>query len=772
MKPRLSRSLRRILAGVVVCSPLAQAVDLDWAGTTDSHVWDTTSLNWLAAATTTPKVAFGSGDNVVFVSPVGADVSATVDVASDITAGTVSVNDAYTFNATQNAAISGSISGSGTLTKTGVGSLTLTSTENNAASTLGLDVTEGELVLAGTNTYGTAKTAEGASINIAEGADITFSGEVTATNITHEGILRLKADSTLDSIGGEGTLIIGEEPATPAAAPTPAVAITNAALINSLENHGALEARGGLTLTNATTQGGTVNTPRLTLEKNGNTFTSVSTDLLQVATPDAATAALTTTEIAPATADRPVSVEIEKVNRTAEKYTIVDVTGDGSANTTYNIANGTKELYKAAGFDLVIDPRTNGGLSLTLNRIPSNYFHRFATSHNGIAGADLVQQAFLQVAPQWNRAAYSDLANVMDHMDMLIAAGTPSAAAAYDELTASVAGAGVAALGIAWRTQMERQLRNIRDRVSTMNGGIPCCTEPDPKAGPVKRPRYTVWANADIDYQNQHSSGSLPGFKLNGVGGTVGMAGRVGTHWTMGGALSGMAGRISSKGYGSDASGDLDSYYVSLFARYDTGCWSHSINGSVGIADVNFKRRVYYGNDGYSTKGSPDGLGLGIMYEVARSYRISQDYMASAWVQPVFNVAFIHSSIDSYTESGSDAALHVGKQDYNNVIFGLGARMQTLVGHNFFNTDSVFNIRALCKAMTGDRRGTADVSLNGIDGSSGVRTSERGAVGLELGGGLAIPLGSCYGSIFAECTAEFMSNYRTVNGAIGYRINF
>lgn len=768
MKPRLSRFLQRVLAGVVVCCPLAQADSLEWAGTADSLVWDTTAPNWLVTGTTTPKVAFGSGDDVTFVSPIGTNVSATVDVASELTAGAVAVNEAYTFNATQNASISGSISGTGTLTKTGIGVLTLTSTNNNTTSNLALSVTEGELVLAGANTYGTASTATGAYINVAQGADITFKGAVTATDITNEGTLHIKADSKIDSIGGEGTLVVGEE----ASAGTPTVTLTNAAFIATLENYGTLEAQGGLTLTNATAQGGTVNTPRLTLEQNGNTFTSVSTDLLQVATPDAATATLTTTEIAPATADRPISVEIENVVRTAEKYTIVNVTGDNSADTSYSIDPATQALYRAAGFELTVDPRTDGGLALTLNRIPSRYFHNLATTSNGTAGADLIQRAFLQEGPQWNRGTRSDLANVMDHLDTLIAAGTPAAASAYDQLAASVAGPGVASLGIAWRTQMERQLRNIRDRVSTMNGGIPCCTEPDPKAGPVHSPRYTMWANADIDYQDQHGSGALPGFKLNGVGGTIGMAGHIGTHWTVGGALSGMAGRISSKGYGSDASGDLDSYYVSLFARYDKGCWTHSLNGAVGIADVDFKRRVYHADGAYSTKGTPDGLGLGIMYEVTRSYRINQNYMASAWMQPVLNVAFIHSSIDSYTESGSDAALHVGKQDYNNVILGLGARMQTLVGHNIFNTDSVFNLRVLGKALTGKRRGSADVSINGIDGSSRVNTSERGSIGLELGGGLAIPLGTRYGNIFAECTAEFMSNYRTVNGAVGYRIDF
>lgn len=772
MKPRLSRSLRRILAGVVVCCQMAQAVDLDWAGTTDSLTWDTTALNWLSSGTDTPKVAFTEGDNVTFIASPNADVSRTVGVSPEIKAGQIVINDAYTFNAEQDAVISGSISGTGdgVLTKSGFGMLTLNSDADNADSTLGLVAEQGALQLSGTNTYGTGSAAEGAYMMIAGEADITFSDAVTATDIINNGTLRLRKDSAVDTLSGEGKLVNGAEDDGDAA---PTLTLTNASFLGGLENYGTLNAQNGITLDDVVTQGGNVTSPRVTLNKSGNVFTSLNTDSLQMYAPDASAPVVTTETIAPSTEGSSVNVQLETVNRAAEHYTLVNVTGDTSAETTYTLDPATLALYRAAGFDLTMDPQANGGLDITLNRVPSRYYHHSASTPNARAGADIIHSAFLQSAPQWNRDRYNDLANVMDSMDAMIAAGTPESAAEYDKLAASVSGAGVACLGIAWRTQMERQLRSVRDRVAVMKGGMFCCPKPDPKAGPVQKPCFSMWVNGDIDYQNQRGNDSLPGFKLSGIGGTIGAAGRIGDHWILGGALSGMAGRIRSKGYGSDASGDLDSYYGSIFTRFDHGCWSHSLNASIGLADVNFKRHVYYPGGSYDTKGTPDGLGLGIMYEVARSFRINQDYMPNAWIQPVFNASFIHSSIDSYTESGSDAALRVAKQEYNNVIFGLGARMQTLVGRRVFNSESVFNLRVLGKAITGDRRGTADVRFVDTDASSKVRTSKRGALGVEIGGGFAIPMERLGGgSIFAECSAEFMSNYSTVNGALGYRVGF
>lgn len=343
-----------------------------------------------------------------------------------------------------------------------------------------------------------------------------------------------------------------------------------------------------------------------------------------------------------------------------------------------------------------------------------------------------------------------------------------------DAMTASVVGSGVANMNIAWRSQMQRQLRSIRNRVSSLNGGIAC--EPpvyDGKGGMQSAPPpYTFWGNAEIDRSKLSGDSRASGYTLNSIGGTAGFAMSPSEGLTVGAAFTGMHGRLGVKGYGSDASGDLDAYYGTLFARMEQGCWDHTLIGSVGFADVSLNRRVHLPHESYSTNGSPDGLSFGLMYEVSRSYRLNLDSVAQAWWQPVFNVSYIHSRVDSYTESGSVGALRVGKQESNNVIFGLGARMQGIVGENLFNTPAIMETRLLGKAITGRRDGRAEVAMPGFDGATTVHGARQGAFGIELGIGMTIPLGRDYGALILDCSAEMYSDQTTVNGVLGYRIDF
>ncbi len=400
--------------------------------------------------------------------------------------------------------------------------------------------------------------------------------------------------------------------------------------------------------------------------------------------------------------------------------------------------------------------------------IDTDYYTRHVTTDNARAGASLLDAASVAPVLPGEGDVYPDLSRVFDTMQTYLAGGDAGAA---DELAARVAGAGVANLNVAWRGQMERQLRAIRNRTISMQGGLPCYSR-EPKAPMAEPMPYTLWANAEMDYQNLRDKSSLPGYKLHSIGGTAGFAMQAGHDMTLGAAFSGMAGRLSSKGYGSDASGDLDAYYASVFLRKDMGCVQHTLIGSVGWADISFNRRVGMPAGGYETRGTTDGLGMGIMYEMARSYMISEDVMRRAWWQPVFNVAYIHSKVDAYTESGSDAALRVGKQDSNNVIFGLGARMQGVVGEGIFNTPAVMEARILGKAIAGGRRGKADVALAGPGGSATVRGSESSAMGVELGMGFSMPLGRNYGGVFMDVTAEFYGQQSSVNGVLGYRLDF
>jgi len=43
---------------------------------------------------------------------------------------------------------------------------------------------------------------------------------------------------------------------------------------------------------------------------------------------------------------------------------------------------------------------------------------------------------------------------------------------------------------------------------------------------------------------------------------------------------------------------------------------------------------------------------------------------------------------------------------------------------------------------------------------------------LEIGVGLTVPVSAESGAIFADVSAEIQSGYTSVNGTIGYRINF
>ncbi len=754
MKPRLTRSLLRLLAGVVVCSTMAQADDLTWNGDATDNTWTSVPsiTNWQNGGVNSP---FATGDNVTFGTPAGAVVN-NVQVGEALEAGNVTVNDDYTFTTTAESSISGNFAGTGTLTKSGENQLTLLAGETTTAGPA-LAVEAGNLALGGTGTFRTlSRMAEGTQLVVNDAAEVTFAQGATGTDVALQGTMRLaEGNSSFNSVNGTGTLDV---------AANASLGLAANSSVGTLSNAGSVSSAGNLLVENAVENGGKVSAARLILNNGGN-FNTLRTDNLVLGSLISKAAPTVTTETLGSFSGTDMQVDVTRLVRGSGDYLVVRATDMGDTN--YTLSADTVARFRDSGF-LTEMTQSADGLVLTLDSFNSGYYTRNVSTDNAKSGAALLDEAFGTWDPQANADEHPDLARVLDTMDAYFAAGNSGAA---DSLAANVAGAGVANLNVAWRGQMERQLRAIRNRMTSFQGGMPCYPR-DPKAPMAEPLPYTLWANAELDYQNQRSENSLPGYKLHSIGGTAGFTMLAAPELTVGAAFTGMSGRLSSKGYGTDASGDLDAYYASIFMRKDTGCVQHSLIGSVGWADITFNRRVGMPGGGYETRGSTDGLGLGIMYEVARSYRISEDTMKSAWWQPVFNVAYIHSKVDAYSESGSDAALRVGKQDSNNVVFGFGARMQGIVGENLFNTPAVMEARILGKAIAGGRRGKADVSIPGLAGGSTVRGSETSAMGIELGIGFNIPLGRDCGGIITDFTAEFYGRQSSVNGVLGYRIDF
>ena len=122
---------------------------------------------------------------------------------------------------------------------------------------------------------------------------------------------------------------------------------------------------------------------------------------------------------------------------------------------------------------------------------------------------------------------------------------------------------------------------------------------------------------------------------------------------------------------------------------------------------------------------------------------------------------------------GGIGHVDVDDQTLDTITFGVGARLQAIVGESMYNRTSIFECRLLAKFDAGDRRGSSDVALAALGGNSQeVESAERGPIGLEAGAGLTIPLGDEGGSLFMDAAIELRADYTNVNGTVGYRINF
>lgn len=406
----------------------------------------------------------------------------------------------------------------------------------------------------------------------------------------------------------------------------------------------------------------------------------------------------------------------------------------------------TKYFGNSASVNVV---GTNLVLSGTLvTAEDASWYQDNAESANGTEGAKLLDYAFGSGEQQKN----TDLADVLDTVETLITSGNSTAA---DEAMAAVAGASTAVLGMAAVGDVDRQLRAIRNRTTTM--GV------DQTVVNHDMPYFNAWINAEGDQREMKDDGTLGGYKLNSWGGTVGFDVDIAPTFTAGLALTAMYGDLDATG-ADKATGNMDTYYVSAFARYCDSAWTHTFVATVGMGDISLDRTVL----GHELKGETESMSFGFMYEVGRVFALDED--ATACIQPVFNVAWRHASVDGYTEKGSDAALEVGDQTLNTVTFGLGARLQAVVGESMYNRTSIFECRLLAKADVGDRDSAADVALAG--GEAEVKSAETGAFGLEAGAGLTIPLGDEGSSIFMDASVELRADYTNVNGTVGYRINF
>ncbi len=437
-------------------------------------------------------------------------------------------------------------------------------------------------------------------------------------------------------------------------------------------------------------------------------------------------------------------------------------TWDGSQGTIAESVDGKLSGVYSGYFKgtLKTDEKREGQVYMDVTKQENNQMRHGGQEKNAAAGADMFWSAADPTTKAGRELMKKENSDLRKFTQSLLVQN--NAGMNIDGQLAAGAGASISTLGPALVEDLHRQLKAIRNRTTTM-GSEEIFDVYD------EWPIWNMWINAENGYHRLDADGYLPGYTLNSWGGTLGVNLDVSKRTTVGLALTAMYGDLKTEA-ADTAKGDLDTFYLSGFARTMRGAWSHTFVVSGGLADIRLDRTVNYVGGSYRTHGSTEGYAFGALYEVGYTRLLNKK--GTVALQPVANIEVRHVQVNGYTETGSDAGLKVDDIDQTVFTLGMGARMQAVVGHNTFNRDAIIEGRALVKADFGDRSGTA---MNGLIGSAvrrEVESAEVGAVGVEVGAGITVPLGSKFGSVFMDASFEYRQGWMSVNASAGYKITF
>ena len=700
---------------------------------------------------------------------------------------------------------------------------------NGASNTLDtLTLEGGGLTINGNAEVGTITGTEaGGSLTIQGTLNLTGTGEINDGSITGTGSLRIREGAEL-ALGGEARL----DGTSVTADGTLALTGTESGTISSLSGSGTLSMNGGrLSISSATTSSGTFSG---TLAGSGTLdISGQATQYLQTGNKDYDLAVRDGgVLVLKGAADAP-TLNYNSITAGNNGTLRIETTGDaqGSANTTLNVENitfqngstteliynfnqdapfgapmltaGTITVQDGAGFllsnmegnaamnagsdlhDVVLMSATGSisgledgqSLAARISGLFAVYYQDATLSRDGndiLLNATLRQEnLFASAADTWNSAAGagllwearknldpdSQLAQFMNGVSTMINDGNLSGAS---RAMAAAAGSTVNALGTAQRDALRDQMGWIRNR-TTLMGVNPAYVNDD-------LPRFHMWMEGTGSYAKLDTRGDESGYQLTTWGGTVGVDADLSDRLTAGAAFTAGYGDLTA-GAADSADGRLDSYYASLFGRYQNKRWAHTLILTGGWNDAKLNRTVNYGEGSYGTQGSTSGWGLGAMYELTCDIYLDEN--RSSVLQPLFNASVVTTRMDGYEETGAgNAGLNVGRQDWTTGTLALGGRWMGLVGSNIFGREALAEIRVNAAQDLGDRRGETNVSLLGNPGfAQSVRGAKTGTTALQLGAGLSVPVGT-KGTIYVNGNADIRDGSSSVNGSVGYRYDF
>ena len=692
---------------------------------------------------------------------------------------------------------------------------------NGASNTLGaLTLEGGGLTINGNAEVGTITGTEaGGTLTIQGTLNLTGTGEINDGTLTGSGILRIREGAEL-ALGGEARL----DGTSVTADGTLTLTGTESGAISGLTGSGALSMNGGsLSISSATTSSGTfsgtlagrgalkVSGGMQTLAGTGNADYTIEvfngTLLLEHSSGTVSYGAITVGDQGRLTLGSTgtpncrlelgsgglavqsggtltINLDAATMDQLTALMPVIQSQGnisleDGATVVTHNLnamttsemehlsltlftsTEGTATLGEVTLQDDILSSMYNdlrlevvgSSIILTGTARQDNVFAASAETFNSTSGANLLWGG------RFNLGVDSQLKTLYNAVLSLQSSGDRAGAS---RAMAAAAGSTVNALGTAQRDALRDQMGWIRNR-TTLMGVNPAYVNDD-------LPRFHMWMEGTGSYAKLDTRGDESGYQLTTWGGTVGVDADLSDRLTVGAAFTAGYGDLTASAADS-ADGHLDSYYASLFGRYQNKRWAHTLILTGGWNDAKLNRTVNYGEGSYGTQGSTSGWGLGAMYEL--TYDVYLDENRSSVLQPLFNASVVTTRMDGYEETGAgNAGLNVGRQDWTTGTLALGGRWMGLVGSNIFGRESLAEIRVNAAQDLGDRRGETNVSLLGNPGfAQSVRGAKTGTAALQLGAGLSVPVGT-KGTIYVNGNADIRDGSSALNGSIGYRYDF
>ncbi|MCQ2372155.1 MAG: autotransporter domain-containing protein [Akkermansia sp.] len=603
-------------------------------------------------------------------------------------------------------------------------------------------------------------TAQGGTLhveNLKLGGDTTFA-QLDAAAVTgnqgHTLTINGDAASSIGSLDGGSLAVQNGSLAISTAASTALV---------SLQGNGSLTTAGALSIASAGTIGN-LTTPELAVGTSLVVSGELVTDSITLGSVHLDAPTVHSGSLDSATDGHTVDVWADSSVFTGlypmdgKSYYIVKSATDTAAPLTINGHEDSETVYaNRYAYTLTVK---DDGIEMKGALANTSYYEDNATTKNGRAGASMLDKLFTdgQFEKLQSDAPNGTVMQILHRMDQLALGG---AHGELDRLAASAAGASIATMGLAFNEDIGRQLRAMRNRSTVM--GLPSCEVHN------DLPYVNAWINAEGNFNKMSADTTQCGYELKSWGGTVGLDVDCTSAFTAALAVTAMHGNYRTSGSADVLDGSTNTMYASLMGRYSSKAWSHTFAASVGFARFDVDRKVNAAGIAYGAKGKTDGTGFGFMYELGYAYSLSE----SASIQPILNLSYVHGGLGGYTESGSDAALRVDGMDCNTFTVAAGARIQKATEPDAYSRSILLEGRALIKMVTGDTEAEAKTALNAAPNSKAtLKSAKAGNVGLEIGGGISIPVGQESSFIFVDVSAELRNRYTNANGTVGYRINF